>query len=325
MMTGSAGSPAFPNFMPTQAMTLTRSSVLLLSLLAGCAGPGAGLAPGDWAWPFTHPHVQGAGPHASASDSRTYAQFHFDWQLSGDPEIMPVQVFDDGVGMWLQFSPEGAWPAVFAVGAGGWRPLSYRREPPYMVLDAIHDHLELRGGHLRGHVKRVPQAGAATAPTLGAQPALKKDLGPTTVLQPVPAPGTSSVPPVTPATSANIEHRQLPAYEPASESGSPSDYLGAPVQRYAVSPSDRTIRQALERWAGTAGWAFSSEHWAVDVDIPLVGAASFEADFKTAVRDLLAATELGDRPLQPCFYSNRVLRVVPYAQPCDRRGNGVVS
>jgi hypothetical protein len=37
-----------------------------------------------------------------------------------------------------------------------------------------------------------------------------------------------------------------------------------------------------------------------------------------AVRHLLAATELSERPLQPCFYSNQVLRVVPYAQACDR-------
>lgn len=86
------------------------------------------------------------------------------------------------------------------------------------------------------------------------------------------------------------------------------------------------MRQALERWALSAGWTFSAEHWAVDVDIPLVGQASFQTDFKSAVRELLAATELGDRPLQPCFYSNRVVRVVPYAQACDRsKGVGVVS
>lgn len=100
----------------------------------------------------------------------------------------------------------------------------------------------------------------------------------------------------------------------------------ATVRLFSVSPADQTMRQALERWASLAGWTFGAEHWAVDVDIPLVGVASFEADFKTAVRELLAATELGDRPLQPCFYSNRVIRVVAYAQACDRRkGMGVMS
>jgi hypothetical protein len=78
------------------------------------------------------------------------------------------------------------------------------------------------------------------------------------------------------------------------------------------------MRRVLLRWAAGAGWTFGPEHWAVDVDIPLAGGADFGADFKGAVRGLMAATELGERPLQPCFYANRVLRVVPAAQACDR-------
>lgn len=92
----------------------------------------------------------------------------------------------------------------------------------------------------------------------------------------------------------------------------------APTGRYQVGPQDLTLRSALARWARQSGWTFEPEHWAIDADIPIVGAASFEPDFKLAVRELVALTELSDRPAQPCFYSNRVLRVVPYAQPCDR-------
>ncbi|UYO92376.1 TcpQ domain-containing protein [Pollutimonas sp. M17] len=92
----------------------------------------------------------------------------------------------------------------------------------------------------------------------------------------------------------------------------------APTGRYQVGPQDLTLRSALARWARQSGWTFEPEHWAIDADIPIVGAASFEPDFKLAVRELVASTELSDRPAQPCFYSNRVLRVVPYAQPCDR-------
>ncbi|WP_232462625.1 toxin co-regulated pilus biosynthesis Q family protein [Bordetella genomosp. 9] len=78
------------------------------------------------------------------------------------------------------------------------------------------------------------------------------------------------------------------------------------------------MRRALSRWAGLAGWTFEPEHWAVDVDIPLSGSAAFSDDFKHSVRELLAATELGERPLQPCFYANQVLRVVPLSEACDR-------
>jgi hypothetical protein len=74
----------------------------------------------------------------------------------------------------------------------------------------------------------------------------------------------------------------------------------------------------LTRWAGLSGWRFEPEHWAVDVDIPLSASAKFSDDFVSSVQALLASTELSDRPLQPCFYSNQVLRIVPVAEPCDR-------
>jgi len=87
---------------------------------------------------------------------------------------------------------------------------------------------------------------------------------------------------------------------------------------FRVTPDDRNFRLALVRWAGLAGWTFRPEHWAVEVDIPITGSASFDAEFKSAVRDLIATTEMAERPLQPCFYANQVLRIVAYAQPCDR-------
>src|SRR3546814_10467944 len=75
------------------------------------------------------------------------------------------------------------------------------------------------------------------------------------------------------------------------------------------------------RWADTAGWTFCAAHWTVDIDIPIVGSARFESGFTQAVQALLASTELGGSPLQACFYSNKVLRVVSYAQACDRTAN----
>ncbi|HEU0230569.1 MAG TPA: toxin co-regulated pilus biosynthesis Q family protein [Burkholderiaceae bacterium] len=99
--------------------------------------------------------------------------------------------------------------------------------------------------------------------------------------------------------------------------------IDAPITReyFEVGPADGNIRQTLNRWAQVAGWTFNVEHWAVNVDVPIVGSATFDSGFKPAVRALLASTELGDRPLRPCFYSNKVVRVVPYAQVCDRTRN----
>src|SRR3546814_6830777 len=69
-----------------------------------------------------------------------------------------------------------------------------------------------------------------------------------------------------------------------------------PLSRdFQVSPADGNLRQALVRWARTAGWTFGSAHWAVNVDIPFAGSAQFEGDFRFSVRQLLAAPQLGDR------------------------------
>lgn len=302
-------------------MLPVRSIVLLLAFLTGCTAP-------HGAWPGLTLQWPSRNEVVHASSSERYGTFNFNWQLSGDPEIMPVQVFDDGSSMWLQFPSQGAWPAVFEVGPVGLRPLQYRHEGPYMVIHRVFEHLELRGGHLRGEIRRTGLV-QPTPPTespsiaLAAPQNLAESIVDTAVLEQTPL---SLMPPPSvtapaligdiPGTEVSVQHDLAP--EPAP--------VPAPVPQFSVSPADLTMRQALERWASLAGWMFAAEHWAVDVDIPLAGEAAFDTDFKSAVRDLLAATELGDRPLQPCFYSNRVLRVVPYAQPCDRsKGIGVLS
>lgn len=95
--------------------------------------------------------------------------------------------------------------------------------------------------------------------------------------------------------------------------------LAAPAARpFTISRSDRTIREALVVWSKRAGWTHDPEHWTVPFDLPVLSSADLGTDFKGAVRALLASTDLTNMPLQPCFYSNNVLRVVPKAELCDR-------
>ena len=89
------------------------------------------------------------------------------------------------------------------------------------------------------------------------------------------------------------------------------------IPTWKVGPNDKTIREALKGWTRAAGWTFEPEHWAVPVDIPITAGATFSGDFKTAARQLIGTTELGATPLQPCFYTNRVVRVVPINEVCD--------
>ena len=90
---------------------------------------------------------------------------------------------------------------------------------------------------------------------------------------------------------------------------------------FDVINTDLSLREVLSRWAVEAKWTHNPEHWAVDRDFPIAGTADakfFTADFKTAVRKLLTSTDVTDRPLQPCFYSNNVLRVISKSELCNR-------
>ncbi|MFW8566432.1 TcpQ domain-containing protein [Orrella sp. 11846] len=87
--------------------------------------------------------------------------------------------------------------------------------------------------------------------------------------------------------------------------------------RFETHVSDGTVRQTLARWANQADWRFENSHWAVPVDVPVTAKAGFEGDFQTAVRGLLDAVQMTGRALQPCFYSNQVLRVISANEVCD--------
>lgn len=94
--------------------------------------------------------------------------------------------------------------------------------------------------------------------------------------------------------------------------------VGTSNQSFIVSTTDINIRTVLEKWSKSSGWTFGLVHWNSDRDLPVLANARFQGDYKSSVRQLLSSTEMTDVPLQPCFYSNFVLRVVPFSEKCDR-------
>lgn len=116
-----------------------------------------------------------------------------------------------------------------------------------------------------------------------------------------------------------VEPNQTATAAPvAPESNGFAEAIAAKQVHYIVTRADENFRLALTRWTKVAGWEFAPEHWAVPRDIPVNGAADFGPDFKAAVRGLLKASSLSDLPVQPCFYSNNVLRVIPVNELCAR-------
>lgn len=309
-----------------------------LSCLGACSGPGKGSAQSAWS----------ASRQASPS-------FRFDWQLSGDPAVAPMQVFDDGKETWLQFAPGQMLPAIFGVGSDGERALPYVRRDPYVVLAGGWNGLLFRGGRLTARAQRLqavaeadgalavdarfkPErvigAGLASGSEADAGSKAARAIGAGSPSGAAIDAGSKSEPAILAASrsgaaSGTVLRQTADSAEVATSSSRAGASAGiaaspaAPPQPasqpvYRAAPPDATLRAVLARWAGLAGWTFQLQHWAVDVDIPLSATAEFSGDFKAAVRGLLGATELAEKPLQPCFYGNRVLRVVPLAQSCMR-------
>lgn len=276
-----------------------------LSGLAACtswpANGGAGAS-----WQPTEPATRG---------------FRFDWRLSGDPAVAPVQVFDDGKEVWLQFAPGQALPAIFGMRGSGEQALPYLRRDPYVVVAGEWGALRFRGGRL---VARAERAADMANVAMGATPSLPPAnsgvgalaaSGPLAVKDPEGGarPDVEAVAPfVEPRTpNAAVTSTVIPGVANSLP-------LIASTPPFRAAPPDATLRAVLVRWADSSGWTFQPQHWVVDVDIPLSASADFSGDFKSAVRALLGATELAEMPLQPCFYGNQVLRVVPLAQSCSR-------
>lgn len=291
--------------------------------------------------------LQGTADVALASarpaSSEAASAYDFAYRLSGDRRVAPVQVFDDGRTTWLQFQPGQTLPAVFVAGpteASAGQLASYTQQGPYLVLNGTANAFVLRIGAITAradYTGSAPRAGLpAAAPGMPSQwagdatssaslnvptasasaTAFPARSATASGAASAPASATASVGMASLPTASRLAQQRVPApaYGPAAGAVSQE----ASVLEFDVSLSDKNMRLALGRWARQAGWTFHAEHWAADVDIPLSGVAAFGADFRHAVRTLLSSTELAERPLQPCFYSNRVLRVVPLTQACDR-------
>ncbi|MEI2416101.1 TcpQ domain-containing protein [Orrella sp. JC864] len=246
--------------------------------------------------------------------------YDFNWSLSGDRAVAPLQVFHDGRDTWLHFPPGQPVPALFVSAGQGERLAAYTRRDPYVVVQGVWPAITLRGGRSLAQARYLGPGGQGAAVPAQAGPMQHAH-----ALANSPAGDTPDV-----AAAAGPVAAALPVQGPVVTPGSaatgaasaapPKDGTQPPAAPtvFHASPADGTMRALLGTWSRQAGWTFENEHWAVDVDIPLSGSASFSNGYREAVRALLAASELGERPVQPCFYANRVLRVVALNEPCDR-------
>jgi hypothetical protein len=269
-------------------------------LLSGCMGP-AGRP-----WPSEQP----SGTNIPSG------KLDFGWKLSGDRAVAPLQVFSDTSRTWLQWLPGQILPIILGATEQGEQVLTYLRQGPYTILDGHWPALTFRSARQQARARRVDASlaasGSAHHPATQYPLAPQYPLGSQQQLNSQQQLGSQHSMSAPQQSSAQQQRSLQHSPNSPQQSAQPSRPF------FSVSHTDLHLRQALIRWAGLSGWRFEPEHWAVDVDIPLSASAKFSDDFVSSVQALLASTELSDRPLQPCFYSNQVLRIVPVAEPCDR-------
>ena len=280
--------------------------LFLFALLSGCMGPVSR------PWPSEQP--SGTNLPSGTID--------FGWKLSGDRAVAPLQVFSDASRTWLQWLPNQILPIILGASEQGEQVLTYLRQGPYTIIDGHWPALMFRSARQQARARRADASLASSAIRHHSMPQQQSGSQQQSASQQ--QPGQHAAP-------ANLAHGTegrpgAPASLLSSHTLSPNSATQASRPFFSVSHTDRHLRQALARWAGLSGWRFEPEHWAVDIDVPLSASAKFSDDFVSSVQALLASTELSDRPLQPCFYSNQVLRIVPVAEPCDRTlGDGAAT
>jgi hypothetical protein len=220
----------------------------------------------------------------------------FNWRLSGDRRIAPKQVFSDELRVWLQWPHRQRLPTIFGRIDDTWEVLNPQKVGAYVLITGDWTALKFQGGAIKALAQKIgfehiPHQAMHSGPhsKLSSSPSIQSQLDQNHI------------------HLASISH-------------------DAPPKKFKAELSDKTIRQAVKRWAQQTTWHFENMHWAVNVDLPISAAAEFTDDFVTSVQQLLVTTEMTDKPVQPCFYTNHVVRIVPIAQVCDpqaRRGSSV--
>nr|WP_313658785.1 TcpQ domain-containing protein [Achromobacter ruhlandii] len=162
----------------------------------------------------------------------------------------------------------------------------------------------------------VPLAGEV-APSALPSPAI--------ALQPQPSIIAANTVPTTPAqadlpTAAVARQKPDGAIDPQPQVDSQPEAIPVVIKEiWRISPDDGTVRQALARWAAKANWTFGPDQWELNFDLPIQAPAEFEAEsFQDATQALSQAIAMTESPIRPCFYGNRVLRMVPFTRSCNR-------
>lgn len=237
-----------------------------------------------------------------ASTAVQPAPYNFAWKISGAAAAAPIQVFDSGSRVLLQFKDLTHVPAILADVPGGQILLEWHSELPYVVINHMESHLVFHLGGAVAYATRKDSNDVPQGVVTGAA---------------VPVTITASA--LTPVPHEQLVDNRIQADEHASDRSVLRDHpddqegvpMAAPAQNHVAHgvPSipasfqggqfdlrleDKTIDQALRRWAQGAGWTV---HWVSTIAPPITAASDVPGDFLTACATVQLALQKAGYPL----------------------------
>lgn len=85
---------------------------------------------------------------------------------------------------------------------------------------------------------------------------------------------------------------------------------------WTISPSDRLVRHAFERWAKESDFEII---WSVPKDIVIEASAKIDGTFEIAIQTVLESISESEYPVEAISYDNKVIRIVKTAQSASSK------
>ncbi len=261
--------------------------------------------------------------------------YDFSYSATGDPRLVPIQVFDNGTKTWLQVPQLQPPPVIFAVTPAGEVILPARQEGQMLVVDRVEQQLAIVLGRARAKVRYTGSAsrqdegasfgqvapnrtnGSAPTPLPAAAILAARKMPP--ALTDEAAPPSRAVEPKTkaPAPPAPTNELAVATNKPTpTATGESTVIQSPPPSEWSVRPDDGDLETLLQRWADSATpkWQLS---WEATKRYPVKFHATLKGSFEDAVTDALRPYARGTDPIKGCTYDNNVLRVVPKPTVCE--------
>ncbi|WP_414450197.1 transglycosylase SLT domain-containing protein [Burkholderia sp. 22PA0099] len=112
------------------------------------------------------------GPATAVIAASAPGAYNFGWAVTGADDAKPVQVFDDGAKIYVQFADMKRIPAIFADTPRGRVVLRWEAQPPYAVIASLESKLVFQIGPAEAIAQRSA-AGDATKPGKPGTPPLQ--------------------------------------------------------------------------------------------------------------------------------------------------------